>query len=229
MKAAKTAAGKAKTAVKKALPKTPEAARKEIYKAQGYKEYVETKADKEVFSKLHEFEANNPEFRDVLNRVYKSVERGAKQGVKIKNQRLRAPNAGWDYSEENDNALKYVFNKNEITEEATDKPEIPNETARDYFYKQTQIQKERVKKWREEEKATFSQPTFTKEEKLANEKRQADIDTQNKLLAMKLTGRDENWNYIFPTKENLTPKPHLTSKVNTQVNTQTNHLTVGSD
>ena len=48
------------------------------------------------------------------------------------------------------------------------------------------------------------------------------LDRENKLLAMKLTGRDENWNYILPTKENLTPKPHLTSKVNTQVNTQTN-------
>ena len=53
----------ARTAVKKALPKTPEATRKEIYKAQGYKEYVETKADKEIFSKLHEFENNNPEFK----------------------------------------------------------------------------------------------------------------------------------------------------------------------
>ena len=49
IKTARAAAGKAKTAVKKALPKAPEAARKEIYKAQGYKEYVETKADKEVF------------------------------------------------------------------------------------------------------------------------------------------------------------------------------------
>ena len=42
---------------------------------------------------------------------------------------------------------------------------------------------------------------------------------------MQLTGRDENWNYILPTMENLTPKPHLTSKVNTQVNTQTNTQT----
>lgn len=220
IKTARTAAGKAKTAVKNRLPKTPEAARREIYKAQGYKEYVETKADKELFSKLHQFEANNPEFKDVLDRVYESVKRGAKQGVKIKNQRLRAPNPGWDYTEENENALKYVFNQDEITEE--DEPEIPIQTARDYFYKLDQIQNEREKKWREEGKATFSQPTFTDEEKLANEKRQADIDRENKLLAMQLTGRDENWNYILPTKENLTPKPYLTPTVNTHVNTQVN-------
>ena len=76
-------------------------------------------------------------------------------------------------------------------------------TAKDYFYELDQIQYEREKKWREEEKANFSQPTFTDEEKLANEKRQADIDEQNKLLAMQLTGRNKNWNYIYPSKNDV--------------------------
>ena len=77
----------------------------------------------------------------------------------------------------------------------------------------------------ESRRETNIHPTnIHKRRKLANEERQAIIDRQNKLLAMQTTGRDENYNYILPTKENLTPKVNTppNTQVNTQVNTQPN-------
>jgi len=104
---------------------------------------------------------------------------------------------------ENASIAYKIYDKTKTGLDLLNKATEKQESAGDYFYKQTQIQKERVKKWRKEEQANFSQPTFTDEEKLANEKRQADIDEQNKLLAMQLTGRDKNWNYIYPSKNDV--------------------------
>jgi hypothetical protein len=223
VKQATKALKNAKTAVKKAIPKSSVAKRAELYKAQGYHKYTESTEVKEAFAKLEELAEKNKEFREVLNKVYDGVKRGTQEGIKAKNARLRMT-PGWDHSEENE---KYVFDKYNITPEFLDllrgqeeykEPEIIS--SKDFYYKQDLEERERVRRWRAEGKLTFAQPTYTKEEKLANEERQAIIDRQNKLLAMQITGRDENYNYILPTKENLTPK--VNTQPNTQVNTQPN-------
>ena len=211
-KATKTS--KAANRLKTALPKTARQKREEIYKAQGYKEYKETKEEKAAFNTLHEIADNNDEFAVLVDNIYSKVKNGTETGIKKRNERLKSPNSGQQHIDENE---KFVFNKNETTEEYKE-PEITS--SKDFYYQQDLEERERVRRWRAEGKLTFAQPTYTKEEKLANEERQAIIDRQNKLLAMQLTGRDENWNYILPTKENLTPK--VNTPPNTQVNTQPN-------
>jgi hypothetical protein len=218
-KQATTALKNAKSAIKKAVPKSSVAKRAEIYKAQGYQKYTESQEVKDAFNQLEELASKSEEFREVLKRVYDAAKRGTQQGVKARNARLRSPNPGWDHSKENE---KYVFDKYNITpefvglledDEEYEEPKI--QTSREFYYKQDLEERERVRKWREEGKLTFTQPTFTKEEKLANEERQAVIDEQNKRLAMQITGRDENYNYIYPSKKDI-------SKDNTPTNTSSN-------